>query len=234
MRAIALSLIAVNILYFLYQGFYLEPKPTTLSVRSVDGSLDPVYLLTESSSAGLQRQKELDQVISNPILLNVDENRLCQAIGPFEDLFAGQAAHKKLVALALDVELKAVDRPTAERDYRVMIPPATSLQAAFRKLRELKSQEIDSYVITQGDDALGISLGVFSTNAAAVSLQNTLQSSGYAAEITAIPILDRRFWLYGTDGGDFEISAALLAELTIEYPGIRQKEGQCVEQTIKY
>jgi len=234
MRAIAFSLIAVNILYLLYQAFYLEPKSATLSVRSVDGSLDPIYLLGESSSASLQLQQELDQVISNPILLNVGEDRLCQAIGPFEDLFAGQAAHQKLIGLTLDVELKAVDRPTAERDYRLIIPPALSLQSAFRKLRELKSQEIDSYVIIQGDDALGISLGVFSTKAAAVSLQNTLQLSGYAAEITVIPILDRRFWLYGTDGGDFQVSAALMAELTLEYPGIRQKEGQCVEQTIKY
>ena len=231
MRAIALSLIAVNILYFLYQGFYLEAKSTPLSVRSVDESLERIYLLSENSNAGIQQQQqeEMDLVINNPIFLDREDSSLCQTIGPFKGLFEGQAALEKLVALEFDVELKAVDRATAESDYRVMIPPATSLQAAFRKLRELKSQEIDSYVITQGSDSLGISLGVFSTEAAAVSLQKTLQASGYEAKITAIPILDRQFWLYGVGGRNFEINDALMVELVEEYPGIEQKEGQCVE-----
>jgi len=233
MRAIALSLIAVNILYFLYQGFYLHPKPTAISVRAVDASLEPIYLLSENSNAGLQQQ-ELDLVIKNPILFNEGDSTLCQAIGPFEDLFEGQAALEKLTALEFNVELKAVDRPTGENDYRVMIPPANSLQAAFRKLRELKSQQIDSYVITQGSDALGISLGVFSTDVAALSLQQSLQASGYEAKITAIPILERRFWLYGIGGSDFQISTTLMVELVADYPGIEQKEGQCVEQAIKY
>ncbi|MDG1442321.1 MAG: hypothetical protein P8R02_06505 [Pseudomonadales bacterium] len=229
MRAIALSLIAVNIVYFFYQGFYLEPKSPALSVRAVDKSLETVFLLSENSTAGIQQNQEMDLVINNPILLDRQDSGLCQAIGPFEGLFEGQAALEKLVALEFDVELKAIDRAMAESDYRVMIPPAASLQAAFRKLRELKSQEIDSYVITQGSDSLGISLGVFSTKSAAVSLQQTLQASGYEAKITAIPILERQFWLYGVGGRDFKINDALMAGLVEEYPGIEQKEGQCVE-----
>jgi len=45
-------------------------------------------------------------------------------------------------------------------DFRVFIDLAPSFEAAFRKLRELQSQNIYSYVIAQGRYAFGISLGV--------------------------------------------------------------------------
>ena len=71
---------------------------------------------------------------------------------------------ERLKAIGYIVEMTAVDKPTGESDYRVVMPPLSSRQEVFRRHRELKSRGIDSFVITKGVDAQGISLGVFSSN----------------------------------------------------------------------
>jgi hypothetical protein len=88
-----------------------------------------------------------------------------------------------------------VDVVTGEKDFRVLIPPATSPEEAFRKLRELQASNVDSYVITQGEYALGISLGVFSSASGAEVLQARVGSIGYDSEIIEIERQSRSYWI---------------------------------------
>ena len=110
-----------------------------------------------------------------------------------------------------------------------MIPPANSLQDAFRKLNELKAQEIDSYVITKGEDALGISLGVFSSLDAAQSIQGKLENVGYLADIVDIPRLAREFWVFSNVNPNLQIDDVVRLALQENYEGLELKAQQCQE-----
>jgi hypothetical protein len=112
-----------------------------------------------------------------------------------------------------------------------MIPPASSLQEAFRKFRELKSRGIDSYVITQGPDALGISLGVFSSRSGALSAQQQRQREGYTATIVEIPRLAREFWIFGENGSGLVIEPALWQALVRQDKGLEQRLIACPDRS---
>jgi hypothetical protein len=154
----------------------------------------------------------------------------CQVFGPLNDLFAGQALVEKLKLYDMQTTLKALDKVAGGSDYRVVIPPAKSPQDAFRKLRELKSSDIDSYVITQGPDELGISLGLFSSLAAAKSASADLAADGYVTQVREIPRLLREFWVYGvTNMQRLDVDAVIWQAILIEYPEIEQKRRPCIE-----
>jgi hypothetical protein len=162
--------------------------------------------------------------------LPASEETHCQVFGPLNDLFAGQALVEKLKLYDMQTTLKALDKIAGGSDYRVVIPPAKSPQDAFRKLRELKSSNIDSYVITQGPDELGISLGLFSSLAAAKSASADLAADGYVTQVREIPRLLREFWVYGvTDMPRLDIDGVIWQAILIEYPEIEQKRRLCIE-----
>lgn len=128
----------------------------------------------------------------------VDAVVQCYSTGPFSDFNAAEAVVSALGDQSFALNIVSEDRPVAVRDYRVLLPPAASLEAAFRKLRELQGQNIDSYVIARGRHALGISLGVFSTLKAAEGAQRNITGKGYAAEIVPMGQSVRDYWVVGT------------------------------------
>ncbi len=150
---------------------------------------------------------------------------LCWQIGAFEALELTQDMAERLSAVDVDVEIKAVDAPTGEYDYRVVILPMPSMQEAFRRLRELKSRNIDSYVMAQGENARGISLGLFSTQTAAQRHQQSMSASGYDSEILSIPRVSRGYWLY-TQGG--VIPGPMMQEIRSSAEGIELSETACL------
>lgn len=232
MKRIFLTLVLVNLGYLVYQ-LGMEPKAGSQEKSALkrNDEYPAIQLLSERKGRS-ERQLEVEQVLENPISVDSgiyggdDAERGCQGLGPFGDVIAAQDAAERFSAIGFVVALRAVDETTGEFDYRVVLPPAPSLQEAFRRLRELKSRDIDSYVISQGDDALGISLGVFSNNDSAVQHQQSLAEEGYTANIREIPRVIRGYWVFGLVGGVFP--TAQLAPLTAENPTIEVRETACL------
>lgn len=226
MRYIFFTLLLANIGYFVYASYQDERDTADVRVATTvpryPESVETIYLLNENEGA---REQRLNDVINDPVLGDAAGN--CLALGPFSSLFEGQAVVEQLQALDFEVELRAVDQSTGQSDYRVMIPPMRSLQDAFRKLRELKSREIDSYVITQGKDALGVSLGVFSSLDAAQAARQQRARDGYETEIVEIPRLAREFWIFSTSSRNLELARALREGLTESHPGLLQRLIPC-------
>ncbi|MEM7365438.1 MAG: hypothetical protein AAF525_15560 [Pseudomonadota bacterium] len=142
----------------------------------------------------------IDRVVVNTVATPaVKEVPECLRLGPFKGLVEAKDGQSLLEALDVKVSLSAVDQPTGTEDYRVLIPPAKTSQEAFRRLRELQARDIDSYVITEGANANGISLGVFSTRGAAQNARITLETRGYDTVIIPMPRYYREYWLYSDD-----------------------------------
>lgn len=226
MRLVVAALIAMNIGYALW---HWQRDPVVAPAQRFAEDIAPtITLLAEVHNT--QRQQELDDVVSNPVRVNDDANNaLCDALGPFSDIVNGQVVLERLEALDTPVRLQAMDEPTGEYDFRVMIPPTSSLEEAFRKLRELQLRDIDSYVITKGEDALAISLGVYSTDAAAKVAQNSHVKDGYQSRITKIPRLNRNFWLIHQKSTALRLPEVVFEEILVEFPQIALASLNCTQ-----
>jgi hypothetical protein len=249
-RYIVATLILMNLGYFVYHwpvrgvpfGFAEPTTTASESVAVVVGTpgVKRIRLLREVRGDA-SRERQLNRVIKNPLQQGMIDvladpreqssgEELCQAFGPLDDLFTGQALVEKLKLYDMQTILQAVDQATGDSDYRIVIPPAKSPQDAFRKLRELKSANIDSYVITQGPDALGISLGLFSSQSGAQNASADLAADGYVTQVREIPRLLREFWVYGmTNNERLTVDAVIWEAILIEYPEIEQKMRLCLE-----
>lgn len=201
MKYILISLLIVNLSYFGWR--WANPVNTARVAVSVQASnsAGSIVLLEEAEPVE-GRNADMTQVVNNPVRMSEGDRQTCLALGPFNDVFSGQDALEQLIALEQQLSLKAVDVATGEKDYRVLIPPAVSAEDAFRKLRELQASQIDSYVITQGQQAMGISLGVFSTPQAASALRARLEGLGYESEIMEIERLSRTYWLFPDENNE--------------------------------
>ena len=192
MRRLALALLLVNVVL---AGFGLVRSPGESSGLGVlrDDALpgyELVYLLSELDAGKHSLGGRPDQHVDT-----ADEG--CWRFGPFTDPVA--ETKERLAALGIETQFQPMDKGKDAKDYRVLLPPADSSAAAYQLLRELKAQQLDSFVIPEGFYALGISLGVFSTLAAAQKVQGEFRELGYAAEIAAILRQPSRYFLVSTD-----------------------------------
>jgi len=224
MRLVVVALIVMNIGYALWQW---QRSPVEESAQRVaQEASPPVMLLAEVDKT--QRQQELDKVVSNAVRVdNGENNAVCDAIGPFSDIVDVQTVVERLEVLDTQVRLQALDDTTGEYDFRVIIPPVSSLADAFRKLRELQAQGIDSYVITKGEDALAISLGVYSSDTAAKVAQESHVKDGYQSRIAKIPRLNRNFWLVHQESTALTLPKAVFQEILVEFPQISLASVNC-------
>jgi len=183
-----------------------------------------LLFLSEASQPG--DKSALETAREQPTLVEAaDELRFCLGLGPFENVISAQDVAERLTTIGYEIEMTAVDTPTGASDYRVVLPPLSSLQEAFRRLREFKSRDIDSYVITQGVDSQGISLGVFSSNSAAERYQQELTGMGYDVVVRVIPRVNRGYWV---QIGQEMFPEALLSEVTAEFIDVEVTETGCM------
>ena len=227
MRYIFLTLALINIVYFLYQSGK-DSSPSEVR-SSQTGSLAPtIRLLGEGEIS--DSDADIASIIRNPVVSTSSGDQSCQGFGPFSSISDARNALSRLRSLDYDVALRAIDLPTGENDHRVLIPPLSSLEESFRKLRELQGSEIDSYVITQGEDALGISMGVFSTEEAATALRESLALEGYQTVIRGIPQYLREYWIFSSSSRIFPVSEGLLTELGIDEEGLALAGQPCSQR----
>jgi len=182
--------------------------------------------LLEDSQPG--NKSTLVAVMEQPTLVAAaDELKSCMGLGPFENIVSARDVAERLKAIGYIVEMTAVDKPTGESDYRVVMPPLSSRQEVFRRHRELKSRDIDSFVITKGVDAQGISLGVFSSDGTAENYRQTLIDQGYDVLVKVIPRVNRGYWVQISQEIFPEV---LLSEIVAEFIEVEVTETGCINE----
>lgn len=182
--------------------------------------------LLEDSQPG--NKSTLVAVMEQPTLVAAaDELKSCMGLGPFENIVSARDVAERLKAIGYIVEMTAVDKPTGESDYRVVMPPLGSRQEVFRRHRELKSRDIDSFVITKGVDAKGISLGVFSSDGAAENYRQGLIDQGYDVLVKVIPRVNRGYWVQISQEIFPEV---LLSEIIAEFIEVEVTETGCMSE----
>jgi hypothetical protein len=81
----------------------------------------------------------------------------------------------------------------------VYLPAQPSTRATSRLIQELSANEIDSFVISEGDLEGALAVGVFSVKENAEKQKQRLESMGYESGIHPVQRWIREYWLLSED-----------------------------------
>lgn len=153
---------------------------------------------------------------------------LCTMIGPFEEAYQGEDVAERLRALQLEAELRNVEMQGQMR-YWVFLAPRESRREAFRKLRELQAEGIDSYVIPKGSLTNGISFGIFSESERAEALAEELRGRGYRVRTREEPQTYLERWVVLPPGEVGGLAESFWSQLQLDYPELDRRQNLCRE-----
>lgn len=216
MRWLFLLLVVLNVSFYAFQ-LQLSPLQVTqvppLVPYSASGSR--IELLSESA-LGPREQKRT----------GVMENESCLFLGGFDEEGAARALEQRLLSLDIQATVQTAET-AAGIDYWVYLPPLASRQASLRQLRELQARNIDAYIITVGDLANGVSLGIFSRKDSAEGVVARLRSIDYTALVRELPRMHRKQWLRVAPDASAALTDAILQRLINEFPTMQHRQMPC-------
>lgn len=186
MRWVFLSLVCLNLLVMVW--FWRDQAGVNQkSVKDPVQVGETLVLLSELDSGDL-KYKQADTAN------NSDTSTRCYSVGPLADRIDAKHLKVRAEALGFNSELRGLATGTSI-EYWVHIPPQSNRQQSLRLLRELQGRGIDSYVITQGDLAEGISLGLFRSSDSANKLSQKMKGLDYEVVIQEVSRGEKELWL---------------------------------------
>ena len=128
---------------------------------------------------------------------------VCRAWGPFTASEEAESAAARLQLETTDFEVLEADVP-ARPDYLVKVRAPGSREAAGRAISELRSLDVDSYILERDRQGSVLAAGVFSNPARAESLRRKLTGLGYDATVAQLDRSHRVYHLMARLPPDFE------------------------------
>ncbi len=186
MRGLLLGLLLANIIYAVLALSSRDDlsEEGRLPVRLEGVGLLGVQLVSEVPPGQLLEYSQSPVKTDDLVAENGQSVGLyCVQLGAFKDLADVNdfiASYGASMEVALDVQQQA-----AKPQYRVYLPPSESRDAAINAIGQLRAilsannLMIDSFLISQGDLANGIALGLFSEQANAANVKSQLETIGY-------------------------------------------------------
>ncbi|MEN9465217.1 MAG: hypothetical protein RL217_1398 [Pseudomonadota bacterium] len=188
MRWIFLTLVFGNLLLLTY-FWQQQGTPTAAPIAAVDLPIGgkKIQLISELDSS-------LPTIVKNaPIKERTPQ---CYMAGPYTNESAARNLLERISAQGLAANLKNVQVAGAEpSEYWVYVAPRPSREEALRTLRELQNRKFDSYIITQGELADGISLGLFRNAESAYKLQKATEAVGIVSQVQVMNKTQQEFWV---------------------------------------
>lgn len=188
MRWIFLALVFVNLLllaYFWQQQGQVVTQPAVAIDLPVGGK--KIQLLKELPEPLSVR--EASQAIK-------ERSALCYTAGPYEQDFRAKDLLERAAAQGFNGKVKTVEVAKGEpNEYWVYVPSRASREEALRTLRELQQRKFDSYIITQGEHAEGISLGLFRNADLAYRLQKAIEAVNIPAQVQVMNKITLEYWV---------------------------------------
>ncbi|WP_339668442.1 SPOR domain-containing protein [Dasania marina] len=217
----ALLLIA-NGIYFFFQAYMVQPVARTMQVNTEQLDLgQPVVLLAEHTPEQLPTQETGSA--EEPV---VAASPLCWMLGAFKEQVSAKQMQGRLAALEINFAIKVFE-VAGKPDYWVHIPPQPSRKLAVKLLRELQLKKIDSFLITEGDLANGISLGLFTEQKRAEKLYDLRKKQGLEVSLKEVPRVYTEIWLVSEQGEYAKFSEPLWEKIKQGQGGIERRRNYC-------
>ena len=217
MRWMFLWLVVLNLFYYVWHQQRAPLRVTEIApLDMVQDSRRDIRLLSESNNEPVRRASETVPSVE----------AVCLFLGSFEVMADASAVEQRLLSLDIESRVQSMDA-AAGVDFWVYLPPLASRQASLRQLRELQARKIDSYIITQGDLANGISLGIFARSDSAQSVMQRLREAGYEPSLRELTRAHRSFWVRIAPQSRRLADDSLLQRLALDFKGLEQQLMPC-------
>ena len=230
MRWILASLIITNIVVFVYFKFFYESSVNSLSpiAATLPSDAEAVHLIGGFSTGTVNDVEIIEKPRESISVVQKRKEPVCTIVGSFDKLLKAEYFVERLMALGLDAEVKELV-VASKPGFWLHLRPEPSRKEALRRLRELQSRGIDSYVIPTGDLANGISLGMFSNRESALALQQSVRQQGYQPEILDIVREQKEIWIMMLPGVAAKLSAERWAELLSSDQYLQKRQNFCAD-----
>ncbi|MBD3639367.1 MAG: hypothetical protein HUJ18_00085, partial [Marinobacter sp.] len=179
MRWLALLLLCVNLMLWYFAGVLQPPDrssetlsgtlPRVASLKSPAEPEAPPEVSAPDPDVRSAKAAASDAMPASPEPVPVGPPLQCVRMGWLESREAARAILSGMTALEdVVVEIEEVERERPPLNW-VLIPPQPP-EAARRQFRDIQRQGIDSYLVTEGEYRNAISLGLFESREAAISV----------------------------------------------------------------
>lgn len=218
MRWIFMLLVVLNAFYYVWHQQQVPMQAKEVAPLSLyQDSRRDIHLLSESKP---QERR------TSAVKEEQPEQAVCLFLGRFDEEAQAQQVEQRLLSLDIRSQSQVVESAGAV-DYWVYLPPLASRQASLRQLRELQARKIDSYIISQGDLANGISLGIFPRHDSADSVISRLRRAGYEPLLRELPRANRSHWVRIAPESRHLVDDSLLERLSLDFNGLQHQLMPC-------
>jgi cell division septation protein DedD len=225
MRWSFLLLLVLNLFYFVW---HQQQAPMVakdiVALPSLRGEQQNIRLLSESKSPPARKDAEALSASSQSHAVAAPES--CLFLGVYQQESDARAVEQRLISLDIHSRIQPLEA-VAGTDYWVYLAPVASRQASLRQLKELQARRIDSYLITQGDLANGISLGIFPQRDSAESVMQRLREAGYEPLLRELSRAQRMYWVRVENESRRLVDDALLQRLAVDYKDLQHQIMPC-------
>jgi hypothetical protein len=231
MRWIVISLLVVNVGIFIYAQIFSAKdeslgQSTDALAISANTSQSSIKLLIEDNSS----VTDIQSIAAVPVesIAKPERQPLCTLVGPFPRLLAAEYFLEKLQSLEVNSEIRSIV-VLSEPGYWLYLHPEKSRKDALRRLSELQSRGIDSYVIPDGNLANGISLGMFTDKVHAESMEKSIEEKGYKPKIVDVPREQKELWVFLPEGEASKIGDEKWLKLISAEDLLQKRQNVCTD-----
>ena len=194
MRWVFLAFLIINGGYFFYlnQLDASSNEKPSIEVSPEKTPANSIVLLSEAIAAG--SVKKIVTPSAQVEEAKEKQPQLCTVLGAFPVEDAALQVQQRLMAYGIGSEVKP-EKVSAASNYWVYIKPLADRTLAQKKYKALKSEGIDSYLMTDGEMKNAVSLGLFSKKKLAVRLLEKHQSRGEDVVMKEVPRFKFEYWV---------------------------------------
>lgn len=218
MRWVFISIVLMNLAYLGYELSSVEGKSKPQESLSLAPSNDASNLELISELARPTAKKPVGT-----------KSELCWAVGDFASELDAKHVYARMLALDIPARIQERDK-LLKQEFWVYLPPLPNKKQALRKLKELQRRKIDSYIITEGDLANGISLGLFGKQDSVDRLVAKLKKKQISASVKTLDRRKSEYWVMAPVNGDVVMDDPMRKRLTGTQLNLEWQQVRCVEK----
>lgn len=211
MKYFFLSLLMLNILYALWQ--LQERAP--VSAERVERPVEDVSQPPLSARPQVVPAAKQDSVPA-----------LCVTLGRFDSADEARQLRQRLLVLGVDA-LVQTREVVVGTDYWLVMPVMGGERHAVLQLSAMQEQGLDSFLITRGEMAGQLSLGVFAREDYAQLRREQLQALGYEVEVHALSKKEQQFVVEVGVEARRLVDQAMLSRLRADFPSLQHQYQSC-------
>lgn len=240
MRWVAVILILCNMIFFLKNWLEFDHSRNIAAMNASLGQSPGDLLGMQLVLLGERKNSKTAAVstavgndnIRSAIESNVIEDlasrvaNICILLGPYQEIGSARKLIDQLAAMQIQAKYASI-RILGDPDYWVYLVPEKTRELATAKLRELQEKKIDSFIIPQGDDENGISLGVFDNRESAEKRQQSIIALGYDAKLRSNARTYIENWVIVYSGQESKLKSGFYEQLRLENKNLEVRKERC-------